>query len=233
MKGNIYAPATGDALYDDNLRRYMLGIYNYMGLGVTLTGLVAFVMSGLPWFISLMATPFAWFIVLAPLALVFAMSFGLYRFSPEVLRAMFWIYCALMGASLSTIFVIFTGESIARTFFIAAAAFGALSFWGYTTKRDLSPFGQFLIMGVFGLIIAMVVNIFLASSVLQLTISILGVLIFSGLTAWDTQRIKNEFFEHHGEETLEKMVVINALGLYLNFINLFMFLLQLFGNQQD
>lgn len=233
MNTNIFAPASTDAAYDENLRRYMLGIYNYMGLGVALTGIVAFIFSQIPQFVALLATPFAWIIMLAPLAMVFAISFGINRFSPQTLRILFWVYCGFMGASLSTIFIVFTGESIARTFFITAAAFGGLSYFGYTTKRDLTAFGHFLIIGLFGLIIAMVVNIFLASSVLQLVVSILGVLIFAGLTAWDTQRIKNEFSENYGRQTLEKMVVVNSLSLYLNFINLFMFLLQFLGQQND
>lgn len=233
MNTNIFAPASTDAVYDENLRRYMLGVYNYMGLGVALTGIVAFIFSQIPQFVALLATPFAWVIMLAPLAMVFVISFGINRFSPQTLRILFWVYCGLMGASLSTIFIVFTGESIARTFFITAAAFGGLSYFGYTTKRDLTAFGHFLIIGLFGLIIAMVVNIFLASSVLQLVVSILGVLIFAGLTAWDTQRIKNEFSENYGRQTLEKMVVVNSLSLYLNFINLFMFLLQFLGQQSD
>jgi len=220
---------------DEGLRAYMLSIYNYMGLGLAITGLVAFLVASTPaLYQPIFGTPLKWVVMLAPLGFVFALSFGIQRFSVGTAQILFWVYAAVMGLSLASIFLVFTGESIARTFFITAAAFGALSLWGYTTKRDLSAFGSFLVMGLIGLVIAMVVNIFLQSSALQFVVSVLGVFIFAGLTAWDTQQLKNLYFEVQSDATATaKTAIMGALKLYLDFINLFMFLLHFLGQARE
>jgi FtsH-binding integral membrane protein len=217
---------------DQGLRRHMLSIYNYMASGVLLSGIVAllFASSGLAQ--QVMATPLRWVIALAPLGFVFAMSFGVNRMQTSTLQILFWSFATLMGLSMSTIFLVYTGTSIAQTFFAVSAAFLGLSLWGYTTKKDLSGFGSFLIMGVIGILIAMVINIFLQSSTLALAVSILGVLIFAGLTAYDTQRLKQEYQYLAGTEFAGKAVVMGALSLYLDFINMFTFLLQLLGDRR-
>ena len=174
----------------------------------------------------------AWVIILSPLAIVFAMSFGANRFSTTTLQALFWGFATLMGLSLSSIFLVFTGQSIVQTFFVTAASFGALSLYGYTTKKDLSGFGTFLIMGLFGLIIASIVNIFLVSSALGFAISVIGVLIFAGLTAYDTQKIKEMYYEADDSTVAGRKAIMGALTLYLDFINLFTFLLQFLGNRE-
>jgi len=230
------APAI--AAYDAGLRSYMLGVYNYMASGVLLTGLVAlFVANSAPVRAQFFATNGAptllgWIAVFAPLIFVFALSFGINRLSENAAKTLFWVYAALMGVSLSTIFLAYTGVSVARTFFVAAAAFGGLSLWGYSTKRDLSPFGTFLIMGLIGLLIAMIVNMFLKSSTMDLIVSAVGVLLFAGLTAYDTQRIKSIYFSVEGSDFLGKSMVMGALTLYLDFINLFLFLLRFMGNRR-
>ena len=178
-------------------------------------------------------SPLAWVIMLSPLAFVLVLSFGINRLSLGTTQLLFWAFAGVMGLSLSSIFLRFTGESITTTFFVTAAAFGGLSLYGYTTKRDLSPIGSFLVMGLIGLLIAMVVNIFLASSALQFAISVIGVLIFAGLTAWDTQRIKEMYYVGDGAVVAGKKAIMGALSLYLDFINLFMFLLQFMGNQRN
>jgi FtsH-binding integral membrane protein len=175
--------------------------------------------------------PLAWVIMFSPLLLVMVMSFGISRISTGAARAMFWVYAVLMGLSLSTIFLVYTSGSIAQTFFATSAAFVSLSLWGYTTKKDLSAFGTFLIMGVVGLIIAMIINLFMQSSTMDLVISALGVLIFAGLTAYDTQKIKSIYFSVAGTELVGKAVVMGALTLYLDFINLFLFLLRFMGSR--
>lgn len=214
------------------LRSYMLSVYNYMASGVLLTGIVAmlFARSGLA--AEVLATPLRWLIILAPLAFVMVMSFGMNRLSQGALQALFWSFATAMGLSLSSIFLVYTGESIALTFFSVAAAFAGLSLWGYTTKKDLSGWGTFLIMGVVGLLVAMVINLFLQSSTLQLVVSFLGVLLFAGLTAYDTQRIKSIYFHVAGTEMMGKTIIMGALSLYLDFINMFMFLLQFLGNRE-
>jgi uncharacterized protein len=224
----------GQASYDAGLRKHMLAIYNYMASGVLLTGVVAllFARSGLAAEIMMGGGLLKWVIILAPLAIVFAMSFGANKFGAPALQAMFWAFATLMGLSLSTIFLVYTGQSIATTFFATAAAFAGLSLVGYTTKKDLSGMGSFLIMGVVGILVAMVVNIFLGSTILQLAISILGVLIFAGLTAYDTQRLKNEYAYLAGTEFAGKAIILGALTLYLDFINMFQFLLSLMGNRE-
>jgi len=220
---------------DEGLRAYMLSIYNYMGLGLAITGLVAFIVASTPaLYQPIFGTPLKWVVMLAPLGFVFALSAGIQRFSVSTAQILFWVYAGVMGLSLASIFLVFTGESIARTFFITAAAFGALSLYGYTTKRDLSAFGSFLVMGLFGLVIAMLVNLFLQSSALQFVVSVLGVFIFSGLTAWDTQQLKNLYFDVQDDATATaKTAIMGALKLYLDFINLFIFLLHFLGQARE
>ena len=231
-------PGVDSREIDEGLRAYMLKVYNYMGLGVALTGVVALAVANLavsnPAFAqTLYGTPLRWVVMLAPLAFVLVLSFGINRLSTGAAQAVFWAFAAVMGLSLSSIFLVYTGASIAQTFFVTAAAFGALSLWGYTTKRDLSGMGTFLFMGLIGLIIAMVVNIFLQSSALQFAISAIGVLIFAGLTAYDTQRIKEEYaYVAHDGTLMAKSAIMGALSLYLDFVNLFMFLLSFMGNRE-
>lgn len=228
-------PAQAEAAQIDvGLRNYMLRVYNLMGMGLALTGVVAFLISSSPAAVQLLfGTPLKWVVMLAPLAMVFFMSFKIESMKASTAQTLFWAYAALMGASLATVFLVFTGASVARTFFITAAAFGGLSLYGYTTKRDLSAFGTFLVMGLIGLIIASIVNIFLASSALQFVISAAGVLIFAGLTAWDTQKIKEMYWEADGAEVAAKKAIMGALTLYLDFINLFMFMLQFLGVRRE
>ena len=223
-----------DVAFDAGLRTYMLKVYNYMASGVLLTGIVAmlFASSGLAQDIMFGGGPLKWLIILSPLAIVFAMSFGQNKFSTMTIQAMFWAFAALMGLSMSTIFLVYTGASIAQTFFATAAAFLGLSLYGYTTKKNLSGMGSFLIMGVVGLLVAMVINIFLQSTMMQLVISAIGVLIFAGLTAYDTQRIKSMYAYVAGTDMVGKTVVLSALSLYLDFINMFQFLLYFMGNQE-
>ena len=220
------------ATRDAGLRSYMLSVYNYMASGVLLTGIVAlgFASSGLA--AEVLMTPLRWLIILAPLGFVMAMSFGLNRMSQSTLQVLFWAFAVAMGLSMSSIFLVYTGVSIAQTFFAVAAGFAGLSLWGYTTKRDLSGFGTFLIMGVIGLLVAMLINFFLQSPAMMLAISAIGVLLFAGLTAYDTQRIKSMYAYVAGSEMMGKVVIMGALSLYLDFINMFMFLLQFMGNRR-
>jgi FtsH-binding integral membrane protein len=244
----------GTIAVDEGLRAYMLRVYNYMVLGLAITGLAALgtymlsvtsdpaiaalklrdglMLTGLGR--ALFVSPLKWVVILAPLALVFLLSFGIERMRPAVAQVLFWVYAALVGISLAAIFMVFTHTSIVRVFFITAASFGALSLWGYTTQRDLSGMGSFLLMGLFGVILASLVNLFMASSALQFVISVVGVLVFAGLTAWDTQRLKNEYLygAMDGEAT-ERSAIVGALSLYLNFINLFTLLLQLLGQREE
>jgi len=219
------------ATYDQGLRRHMLSIYNYMASGVLLSGVVALLFARSGMAAQVMATPLSWVIMLAPLGFVFGMSLGANRMQTSTLQALFWGFCVVMGLSLSTIFLVFTGASIATTFFATAGAFAGLSLFGYTTKKDLTGMGSFLIMGLVGILIAMVVNIFLQSSGLQMAISILGVLIFAGLTAYDTQRLKGMYYQVAGTDFAGKAIVLGALTLYLDFINMFQFLLSFLGNR--
>lgn len=233
--------ARSDAAIDEGLRAYMLKVYNLMALGLAITGLAAWGAfqlavdpSGqLTAFGALIyASAFRWVVILAPLALVFFLSFRVHTMSVSAAQTTFWVYAALVGLSLSTIFLVYTGTSIVRTFFITATAFGALSLYGYTTRRNLSAMGSFLVMGLFGIIIAMLVNLFLQSSALQFAISVIGVLVFAGLTAYDTQQIKEMYYEGDGEAVAGRKAIMGALRLYLDFINLFMFLLQFLGNRE-
>lgn len=218
--------------YDEGLRKHMLSIYNYMASAVLLTGIVALVSASSGLTLAIAGTPLMWVVMLAPLAFVLAMSFGLNKMSKSTLNILFWAYATVMGLSLSTIFLVYTGESIAVTFFATAGAFAGLSLFGYTTKKDLSGFGSFLIMGVVGLIIASLVNLFLQSSAMSFVISGIGVLIFAGLTAYDTQRLKEEYAHLRGTEYIGKAVIMGALNLYLDFINMFTFLLRFLGNRE-
>jgi len=220
------------AAVDVGLRAYMLRVYNYMCVALALTGAVAFYVStNLTLLNAIYGTPLMWVVMLAPLGLVFFLSARIAKMSAAAAQTTFWIFAALMGLSLASIFVIYTGESVARVFFITAGAFAGLSLVGYTTKKDLSGMRTFLFMGVIGLIIAMVVNMFLASSGLQLLISMAGVLIFAGLTAYDTQQIKLMYLEADGAEVVAKKSIMGALKLYLDFLNMFIFLLHIFGNR--
>lgn len=218
--------------FDEGLRKHMLSIYNYMTSGILLTGIVALLTARSGLALTFASGPLMWLVALSPLAIVFAMSFGANRFSKTTLQALFWGFAVLMGLSLSTIFLVYTGASIAATFFATAGAFAGLSLFGYTTKKDLSGWGSFLIMGVFGLIIASVINIFLGSGTMDLVISFLGVLIFAGLTAYDTQRLKTEYGYYRGTEFAGKAVILGALSLYLDFINMFLFLLRFMGSRE-
>jgi FtsH-binding integral membrane protein len=250
------------AAVDAGLRSYMLKIYNYMSIGLAITGLAAlgvymFAVTGdaslaaksatgasialkggqyLTQFgVALFVSPLKWVFMLAPLAMVFVISFGINRLKPATAQMLFWAFSALMGISLSSIFLVFTHTSIVRVFFITAASFGALSLFGYTTKRDMTGMGSFLMMGLFGIIIASLVNIFIASSALQFVVSVAGVLVFAGLTAYDTQRLKNDFIYGYASqdgEIAERAAITGALSLYLNFINLFTLLLQLLGQRE-
>ena len=232
------ADAANAEAYDAGLRSYMLSVYNYMTSGILLTGIVAlaFAWGGAS---SPAAAVFTgggilkYIIMFSPLAIVFAMSFGQNKMSTATLQGLFWGFAVLMGLSLSTIFLVYSGTSIAGAFFSTAAGFAALSLYGYTTKRDLSAFGTFLIIGVVGLFVAMIVNMFLQSGVLGLAISALGVLIFAGLTAYDTQRTKSLYYQVAGTDMVGKVVVMSALALYLDFINMFLFILRLFGSSRN
>jgi FtsH-binding integral membrane protein len=220
------------AARDAGLRSYMLSVYNYMASGVLLTGIVAllFASSGLAQ--QVLATPLRWVIMLAPLGFVMAISFGFNRMKTSTMQTLFWAFAVVMGLSMSSIFLVYTGTSIATTFFAVSVAFLSLSLYGYTTKKDLSGFGTFLIMGVVGLLVAMILNLFLQSPALQMGISAIGVLLFAGLTAYDTQKIKSTYDYVAGTDMMGKAVIMGALTLYLDFINMFTFLLQFLGNRE-
>ena len=219
--------------YDAGLRSYMLSIYNYMASAVLLTGIVAmlFARSGMAAQVFTAGGILPWVIILSPLAIVFAMSFGANKMSTGTLQLLFWGFATLMGLSMSTIFLVYTGESIALTFFATSVAFMSLSLWGYTTQKDLTGWGSFLIMGVVGLIVAMVANMFIASSIMSYAISAIGVLIFAGLTAYDTQRLKSMYAHVAGTDMMGKYIILGALSLYLDFINMFQFLLSFMGGR--
>ena len=257
------------AAIDAGLRAYMLRVYNYMIIGLAITGVAALgiyllsvtdnianaayvvragrVIPATAGFVvqsrdilltnigyTVFVSPLKWAIIFAPLVLVFALSFGVERMRPVIAQVLFWLYAALVGLSLGSIFLVYTHTSITRVFFITAASFGALSLWGYTTQRDLTGMGSFLLMGLFGIIIASIVNIWLGSSTLQWVVSVIGVGVFSGLTAWDTQRLKSEYlYGAMDGETAERSAIVGALSLYLDFINLFTMLLQLLGQRDE
>jgi FtsH-binding integral membrane protein len=237
----------GRADVDEGLRSYMLGVYNYMAGGVALTGIIAYLIFSLAVTVdpvtgakaltsfgqTIYATPLKWVLAFAPLAFVFFFAFKASSMSVGAAQTSFWIYAALVGASLSAIFLVFTGASIANVFFISAATFAALSVWGYTTKKDISGWGSFLFMGLVGVIIASIVNIFTQSSAMSFAISVIGVLVFAGFTAYDTQRIKDTYFEVAGNaEAAAKASVFGALSLYQDFIGLFVNLLSLLGDRE-
>jgi uncharacterized protein len=221
------------AAVDQGLRSHMLKVYNYMTSAVLLTGVVAMLFARTQFAQDLMVNPsiLSWIIIFAPLAAVMAMSFGINRMSTATLQAVFWGFAVLMGLSMARIFMIFSGESIAQTFFATAAAFAGLSLWGYTTKKDLSGWGSFLIMGAVGIVVASVINIYLGSATMSWVISFLGVLIFAGLTAYDTQKIKSIYFQIQDSEMLGKAAIMGALNLYLDFVNMFQFLLSFMGGR--
>ena len=220
------------AARDEGLRGYMLSIYNYMASGVLLSGVIAllFARSGLAE--ATFGSPLRWMIALAPLGFVMAMSFGLHKMQTSTLKMLFWGFSVAMGLSLSSIFFIYTGASIAITFFATAGAFAGLSLYGYTTKRNLSAMGSFMVMGLIGIIVAMLLNLFLQSSAMALAISVLGVLIFAGLTAWDTQRLRGAYYQVQGTDLVQKVVIMGALSLYLDFVNMFQFLLSFMGDRR-
>lgn len=217
---------------DEGLRAYMLGVYNYMTVALGLTGLVAYLTSQSPTLLNaIYGTPLQWVVLLAPLGMVFFMSARINSMSAGAAQISFWIFSGLMGLSLSYIFLAYTGASITRVFFITAGTFAAMSLYGYTTKRDLTGIGSFLIMGLIGLIVASIVNIFMQSTALHWAISVIGVLIFVGLTAYDTQKIRRMYSEADGSDVVTRKSIMGALTLYLDFLNLFLMLLRLFGNR--
>ena len=234
------------AVMDEGLRAYMLKVYNFMASGILLTGLVSLIFFKLSVVTdtngsivaltnignTIFLSGFKWVVMLAPLAVVFYMSARMGKMSVASAQTTFWIFASLMGLSLSSIFLVYTGASITRVFFITAGTFGAMSIYGYTTKKDLTKLGSFLMMGLFGIIIASLVNIFMKSAMMYFVISILGVLIFVGLTAYDTQKIKNMYMASDSGELMGKKAVMGALTLYLDFINLFIMLLRLFGQRR-
>ncbi len=224
---------TGAVAFDAGLRAHMLKVYNYMASGVLLTGVVAMLFARTAMAQEMLYNPglMSWVIILSPLAIVMAMSFGQNRMTTTTLQGLFWAFAVLMGLSMARVFMMFTGESIAQTFFATAASFAGLSLWGYTTKKDLTGMGSFLIMGLVGLIVASIVNIFVGSTTLGWVISSLGVLIFAGLTAYDTQKIKSLYQYVAGTDMAGKAAVMGALTLYLDFINMFQFLLSFMGNR--
>lgn len=217
---------------DSGRRHYMLRVYNYMATGLVLTGLVAYAGATSGFYASIAATPLFWVVLLAPLALVAMLSWRIERMSPVAAHTAFWIYAMLVGLSLSGIFFVYTDESIARVFIISAATYGATSLYGYTTRADLSRFGSFLFMGLVGILIAGLVNLFLASTALQLTVSVIGVLVFTGLTAYDTQRIRQIHDAGENDTVVGKKAIMGALALYLDFLNIFLLLLRLLGNRR-
>ena len=233
---NAGRAGAGYAAIDEGLRTHMNKVYGLMSVGMLLTGLVAWAVGTNEQMLqAIFTTPLKWVVMFAPLAVVFAFGAMLPRMSAATAQLVFYVYAALVGLSLSFIFAVFTGVSITQTFLVTAIAFAGLSLYGYTTKKDLSGMGTFLMMGLIGLIVASIVNIFLASSAVAFAISVIGVLIFAGLTAYDTQSIKNTYIAHAqmgDQEWLQKSAIMGALNLYLDFINMFMFLLQFLGNRE-
>ena len=227
---------------DVGLRNYMLRVYNYMASGLALTGIIANVAANTPAVINLLyavgpggtmePTVLTWIVMLSPLAFILVLSFGIQRMKASTVQAVFWGFSAVMGLSLAHIFLAYTGTSIARVFFITAGTFAGMSLYGYTTKRDLTGMGSFLFMGLIGIIIASIVNMFLQSSAMHFIISVIGVLVFVGLTAYDTQKIKSMYMESDGSEVAAKKAIMGAVTLYLDFINLFLMLLRLFGERR-
>ena len=238
--------ATADVTMDMGLRAHMLRVYNYMFGALALTGVVAWSVANSPALLNLIyrqvatangityaPTILGWVVFLAPLALVFFLSFRIMQMSQAAAQATFWIYAALTGASLASILIAYTGASVAMTFFVTAGTFGTMSLYGYTTKRDLTGFGNFLFMGLIGILLASLANMFFQSSAMNFVISVLGVLIFTGLTAWDTQKIKNTYYAVGGDVAVAgKAAIMGALSLYLDFLNIFLFLLRFMGDRR-
>lgn len=236
-----YGPGrtTSQVTFDAGLRTHMIGVYNYLMMGLALSGIVAYAVANTAFGSLFYAGPrqltaLGWMALLAPLGLILVASFGANRLTPATIQGIYWATTGLQGIGLAALLQSYTGESVTRVFFITAAAFGSLSLWGYTTEKRLSGWGSFLLMGLVGLILASLINLFLASSPLQFAITIIGLLIFAGLTAWDTQRIKEEYVTGlvQGDTALTSQV-FGALSLYLNFINLFQLLLSLFGSREE
>jgi hypothetical protein len=232
---NQTAPAsTADVAIDSGLRAHMLRIYNYMTSAVLLSGIVAYLIVSSPALTNLLIkSPLRWAFILAPLAFVFIMSWRFERMSKTALQGLYWAYAACIGVSFATILYVYTGASVARAFFMAAGLFAALSLYGYTTKADLSKFGTLLMVGMVVVFLASIVNIFLGSTAVQFAVSIVGLLVFLGLTAWDTQRIKDTYLEYRGTEVEGKIAVMDALGLYINFVAIFQFLVSLVGQREE
>ena len=244
--GQTVAGTTSRADIDEGLRQYMLRVYNYMASALALTGVIAYVtasmsivandagqITGLTQLgATLFGSPLKWVVMLAPLGFVFFLSARINRMGFSTAQTVFWVFAGLMGISFATIFIAYTGASITRVFFITAGTFAGMSLYGYTTKKDLTGWGSFLFMGLIGIIIASIVNMFIASSALHFAISVIGVLVFVGLTAYDTQKIKNMYLESDDGETMGKKAIMGALKLYLDFINLFIMLLHLFGQRR-
>ena len=239
------ATTVGDTM-DSGLRAHMLRVYNYMVGALALTGAVAYLVANTPVLLNalyhevltangaaLSPTLLGWVVMFAPLAMVFLLSFRIMQMSQAAAQATFWAYAALVGASLASILIVYTGASVAMTFFVTAATFGTMSLWGYTTKRDLTGFGHFLFMGLIGILLASLANFFFKSPAINFVVSILGVLIFTGLTAWDTQKIKNTYYQVGGDTAVAgKAAIMGALALYLDFLNIFLFLLRFLGNRR-
>ncbi len=231
----IYRSTTGAEIWDidQGLRTYMVRVYSYMAMGLGLTGLVSFFTASNPaFFNAIFGTPLAWLVMLAPLGMAMFLSFRIHSITFSTAQTLFWTYAAVMGLSLSTIFYVYTGQSIARLFFVSASVFGGMSLYGYTTKKDLTAFSSFLTMSLFELVIASLVKLFLQSTGLQFMLSCIGVVVFTGLTAYDTQVIKELYYESDSREVSGKKAIIGALNLYLDFINLFLSLLRLFGDRR-
>ena len=244
-QGGFASSAATAAAFDEGLRAYMLKVYNYMVVGLVLTGVVAFAVINIPAISSLFfatvqtsyglatqLTILGWIALFAPLLFVWVFASRLHSMDPNTAQTLFWVYAGMMGLALAPIVAVYTSMSIAKVFFMTAATFGAMSLYGYTTKRDLTRWGSFLMMGLIGIIIAMVVNIFLASPALHFAISVIGVLVFVGLTAYDTQRIKSMYAAADGTAVMTRKAIMGALQLYLDFVNLFLMLLMLFGNRE-
>ncbi len=234
---NVKARASSLSSTDEGLRKFMLKVYGYMSVGLGITGVIAWLFANAfvaqnPVVVSLMQPPMAYLVMFAPLGIILWMSFGINKMSAGMAQNLFWVLAACYGVSLASIFLVYTGATIARVFFIAASMFLTMSIWGYTTKRSLAKMGSFLMMGLIGLIIASIVNIFLGSSALQFAMSIIGVIIFAGLTAYDTQVIKEIYVENENSEDSSKKAVMGALKLYLDLLLLFQYLLMLFGNRE-
>ncbi|MBX2806768.1 MAG: Bax inhibitor-1/YccA family protein [Hyphomicrobiales bacterium] len=251
-RNTIAGANVGTAGIDEGLRAFMLSVYNYMAGGLVITGVAAYLVYSMAvtsdpgaaaaqvrdgvfltsFGVAIYTSALKWVIMLAPLGMVFFLSARMHKMSVQGAQIAFWAFAALMGVSLSSIFLIYTSSSITQVFFITAATFGALSLWGYTTKKDISGWGSFLFMGLIGIVIASIVNIFLGSGALQFAISVIGVLVFAGLTAYDTQNIKNEYYAGDSQIVAGQKAIMGALRLYLDFINMFIMLLSLFGNRE-